>query len=119
MWALAVLGHEPRSKLLAAVAERAVDTAEGFRAPDVVNMLWAYARWHRSFAQSGGAPGSTGGGGGGGGGASNEFNSFNSNSHVRYFFARYPEVIITGGERLNKNGRVKAGFRVQGFKSGV
>lgn len=54
---LGVLGHEPRSKLLAAVAERAVDTAHGFRAPDIVNMLWAYARWHRRFAP-GGAPGS-------------------------------------------------------------
>lgn len=42
-----VLGHEPRSKLLAAVAERTVATSHSFRAPDVVNMLWAYARWHR------------------------------------------------------------------------
>lgn len=48
-------GHEPRSKLLAAVAERAIATADGFRAPDVVNMLWAYARWHRMAP--GGAPG--------------------------------------------------------------
>ena len=54
MWALAVLGHEPRSKLLAAVGDRAVQKADGFKAPDIVNMLWAYARWHRTAA--GGAP---------------------------------------------------------------
>ena len=42
MWALAVLGHEPRSRLLAAVGDRALERAEGFKAPDVVNMLWAY-----------------------------------------------------------------------------
>ena len=47
MWALAVLGHEPRSRLLRAVAMRVMDTAGDFRAPDVVNMLWAYARWTR------------------------------------------------------------------------
>ena len=33
MWALAVLGHEPRSRLLAAVADRAIETAEGFPRP--------------------------------------------------------------------------------------
>ena len=42
LWALAVLGHEPRS-LLAAVAERALETSGKFQAPDIVNMLWAYA----------------------------------------------------------------------------
>ena len=47
VWALAVLGHEPRSRLLRAVAMRVMDTADDFRAPDVVNMLWAYARWTR------------------------------------------------------------------------
>lgn len=52
-----MLGHEPRSKLLAAVAERAAATAHSFRAPDVVNMLWAYARWHRG-SDSGNASGS-------------------------------------------------------------
>ena len=57
MWALAVLGHEPRSRLLAAVGDRAVEKADRFKAPDIVNMLWAYARWHRTAA--GGAPGSS------------------------------------------------------------
>ena len=47
VWAFAVLGHEPRSRLLRAIAIRVMDTADDFRAPDVVNMLWAYARWTR------------------------------------------------------------------------
>ena len=47
VWALAVLEYEPRSRLLRAVAMRVMDTAGDFRAPDVVNMLWAYARWTR------------------------------------------------------------------------
>jgi hypothetical protein len=48
--------NKPRSKLLAAVAERTLETASGFRPPDIVNMLWAYARWSRMAP--GGAPGS-------------------------------------------------------------
>ena len=37
------------------MADRAIETAEGFRAPDIVNIMWSYARWHRVAA--GGAPG--------------------------------------------------------------
>ena len=55
MWALAVLGHEPRSKLLAATATIATQRAEAFLAPDIVNALWAHARWHRSVAGGAGA----------------------------------------------------------------
>jgi hypothetical protein len=52
LWALAVLGHKPRSKLLKAISERALIVADDFRAPDVINMLWAYARWTRYLPPS-------------------------------------------------------------------
>ena len=52
LWALAVLGHKPRSKLLKSISERALAVAHDFRSPDVVNMLWAYARWVRYLPPS-------------------------------------------------------------------
>jgi len=50
LWALAALGFEPRSRLLASAQTRACEIEEEFRAPDVANALWAYAKWARLFA---------------------------------------------------------------------
>ena len=49
LWALAALGFEPRSRLLAAAQRRVCEIEEEFRAPDVANALWAYAKWARLF----------------------------------------------------------------------
>ena len=43
LWALAALGFEPRSRLLASAQRRACEIVVEFRAPDVANALWAYA----------------------------------------------------------------------------
>jgi hypothetical protein len=55
LWALAALGFEPRSRLLAAAQRRACEIEEEFRAPDVANALWAYAKWARLFSGGVGA----------------------------------------------------------------
>ena len=48
LWALAALGFEPRSRLLCA-QRRVCEIEEEFRAPDIANALWAYAKWARLF----------------------------------------------------------------------
>ena len=55
LWALAALGFEPRSRLLASAQRRACEIEEEFRAPDVANALWAYAKWARLFSGGVGA----------------------------------------------------------------
>ena len=55
LWALAALGFEPRSRLLAAAQRRVCEIEEEFRAPDVANALWAYAKWARLFSGGVGA----------------------------------------------------------------